>query len=202
MTNFAEVRFPEDIDYGVTGGPAYSTDIITLASGYESRNINWDRPLSTYNVTHSVKSESQIRTILSFFHARRGRAIGFRFKDWSDYEMSWQQIGIGDGATTTYQTIKTYEAGAYQTTRKINKIVAGSYQIYLDSIEQVEGVAYNIDITTGIISFTTAPSSGELIHVTCEFDVPVRFDTDKIDISIDNFQNYSWSSVPLKEVRV
>ncbi|MGE0109945.1 MAG: DUF2460 domain-containing protein [Bdellovibrionales bacterium] len=32
---FHEVRFPDDIAYGASGRPAYSTSVVQTASGYE-----------------------------------------------------------------------------------------------------------------------------------------------------------------------
>jgi hypothetical protein len=41
MVQFSEERFPEDISYGSSGGPGFSTDIVVTQGGFEQRNINW-----------------------------------------------------------------------------------------------------------------------------------------------------------------
>ena len=93
--SFDEVRFPENIDFGFTGGPEYNTDIIELFSGFEQRNQNWQTPRMKFNATHAIKSGTQIATLIAFFRARKGRANGFRFRDWIDYSVTGQIIGTG-----------------------------------------------------------------------------------------------------------
>jgi uncharacterized protein (TIGR02217 family) len=96
------VRFSEDISYGSTGGPEFSTDIIITHSCHEQRNINWSTARAKYNKTYGVKSDQQLSELIAFFRAHYGKAIGFRFKDWSDYKATGQKIGIGDGNTMTF----------------------------------------------------------------------------------------------------
>ena len=126
MQAFHEVQFPPDISYGVTGGPEYSTDVVMTGSGYEQRNINWSQAKCKYQAAHGVKNENQMRRLLAFFRARRGKAYGFRFKDWLDFTGRREMIGVGDGKTITFQLIKTYiDDAGYTEVRKIRKPVTG-----------------------------------------------------------------------------
>ncbi len=199
MPSFHEVRFPEDIAYGSSGGPEYSTDIVITASGYEQRNINWQDARAVYNVAHGVKTSAQLDTLLAFFRARKGRAYAFRFKDWGDYSASSQQIGIGDGETTSFQLLKTYSSGGITQVRDIKKPVDNSVDIYVNSVLITSGLT--VDNTSGIVTFTSAPEEGAIITANFEFDVPVRFDTDRLSASLDSYGVHSWNDIPLVEVR-
>jgi len=201
MQGFHEVQFPPDISYGVTGGPEYSTDIVTTSSGYEQRNMNWAQARCKYQAAHGVKTENQMKRLLAFFRPRRGRAYGFRFKDWLDYTGKKERISIGDGKTKTFQLTKTYTDDAgYTEIRKIRKPVTGTVQIQLGGIVQQAG--WSAEYTTGMISFASAPDVDIIITADYEFDVPVRFDTDHCPQSIKNWEIYSWDNIPLVEVRI
>lgn len=189
MSAFHEVQFPSDISYGASGGPEYSTDVVMTHSGYEQRNINWSSARAVYNVGHAVKTQSQLEVLIAFFRARKGRAYGFRFKDWSDFSVVGQSIGTGDGVTTTFQLIKTYNSGSESESRSIHKPVENSVDIYVDGVLQSSGMSVNI--TSGVVTFTTPPALGLSITADFEFDVPVRFDTDRLSTSLDDYQVYS-----------
>lgn len=201
MLTFIEIQFPCDISYGATGGPIYSTDVVTLFSGHEQRNSNWKNARGRYNIASGVKAEKQWHELIAFFRARKGRAIGFHFKDWSDYSATNQQIGIGDGVTTEFQLVKFYTSGSTAVVREIKKPVAGTVKIHRNT--NLRGnIDYSVGYTTGIVSFAEAPETGVIITADFEFDVPVRFDTDELQISLDSFNSGSWNSISLIEIRV
>lgn len=198
---FAEVRFPTDIAFGSTGGPEYSTDIVMLQSGHEQRNINWAESRARYNVAHGVKTKPQLDTLIAFFRARKGRADGFRFKDWTDYHADGEAIGTGDGVTTVFQLKKSYSSGSVVETRTIHKPVAGTIVIYIDGVLQNEST-YTADTTNGQVIFNVAPALDAVITADFEFDVPVRFDTDRLSATLDTYGSHSWHDIPLVEIRV
>ena len=198
---FIEVRFPTDIAYGSAGGPEYSTDIVITHGGYEQRNVNWSQARARYNVAHGVKTQSQLDTLVAFFRARKGRADGFRFKDWTDYQVTGQVIGTGNGVQTAFQLIRTYTSGSVTETRTITKPVSGTVKIYLNGALQ-SGSAYALNTATGIVTFTTHPANTVVVSADFEFDVPVRFDTDRLAATLDSYGSHSWHDIPLVEVRV
>ena len=200
MTDFEEVQFPDDISYGATGGPVFSTDVVSTFSGHEQRNSNWQQARARYNVASGVKTETQWKALISFFRARRGKAVGFRYKDWSDFQGTNEQIGIGDDVQADFQLVKLYASGSVAVSRDVTKPVAGTVDIYVDSILQVSGVT--VDTTTGIVTFDTPPAMGEVVTADFEFDVPVRFDSDELQLSIDSYDAGNWRNIQLIEVRV
>ncbi len=205
MASFDEVRFPTDVDFGFTGGPEYSTDIVELFSGYEQRNANWSSPRMRFVATCSIKTQAQINTIIAFFRARKGRTTGFRFRDWSDYYVTGQVLGTGTGALTTFQFIKTYTSGGITETRTLTKIVQTDYvnttpKIYLNGV--LQGSGYSINYNTGVLTFSSSPGAGVIVSSDFEFDVPVRFDFDNIKIRHEYNQEYYIDNLTLIEVRI
>ena len=202
---FVETRFPEYISYNSSGGPGFSTTIFTSASGREQRNINWSQARAQYDVSHAIKSKGDMDEVLAFFYAMMGKAYGFRYKDWADFQIVNQQIGVGNGTKTQFQLIKTYsDPSNVQTfSRKIKKPVAGSISQILVGGSPVSGSTWSVDSTTGIITFTTAPPNTQPVMVVyAEFDVPVRFDTDIANIRFDFHNVESWEGIKLVEVRL
>jgi uncharacterized protein (TIGR02217 family) len=197
---FHETRLPVDIELGAVGGPTFFTTVLELFSGYEQRNINWSTSRGRWDIGYGVRKRSDMDAVRAFFYARRGKAHGFRFKDWTDYEISpAQQIGTGDGGTTQFQIYKRYSDGGHYYDRNITKPVAGTDTVYLDASETT---AYTLDTTTGIITFDSAPANGVVVSVEVEFDVPVRFDIDALPVSAQGLQLESITGIQIVELRV
>lgn len=197
---FHEVRFPTDISYGSSGGPEFSTDIVITHSGYEQRNINWANARGRYNVAHGVKTNSQLKDLISFFRARVGKAYGFRFKDWTDYSASGEFIGTGNGVKTQFQLQRNYTSGNESVARSIKKPVNGTIKIYLNDVQQNSG--WSADVTTGVVTFTSPVANSVVVTADYEFDVPVRFDTDRLSARLDDYGLNSWNDIPLIEIKL
>lgn len=209
--NFHEVRFPSALSFGSTGGPQRRTDIVTLANGFEERNTPWEHSRRHYDAGFGLQSMDDVETLISFFEARRGQLYAFRWKDWSDFKSCLpshdvgpldQEIGRGDGETTVFQLKKTYVSGDQTYTRPILKPVRGSVKVALAADPKVDTLEYNIDTSTGEVTFATPPDIDVRITAGFEFDVPVRFDIDRITISAASFNVGEVPSVPVIEVRL
>lgn len=199
--SFHDVRLPVDVERGAKGGPGFNTTVTNLASGKEQRNINWAQQRCAYDISYGIGSKSVYRIILNFFYVRRGKAYGFRFKDWADYQITDGQIGVGNGVTTTYQIVRVYSDDASQYNRNIYKPVSGTLVVRLNGVVQTLTTHYTINYSTGIITFVTPPSAAVVITVDCEFDVPVRFDVDALDVTLQWVEAGSVQSIPLIELR-
>lgn len=197
--SFHEIRFPTDISYGSSGGPEFNTDVVITNGGYEQRNINWSDARAKYNVAHGVKTPEQLKELISFFRARQGRAFGFRFKDWADFSASDEVIGSGDGVINQFQLKKTYTSSV-SVARDIKKIVSGTTKIYFDDVEQISG--FSVNENSGVVTFASAPAVDVVITADFEFDVPVRFDTDRLSARLESYGVSSWNEIPLVEVRI
>ena len=209
--SFHEIRFPANLSFGSTGGPERRTDIVTLANGFEERNTPWAHSRRRYDAGLGMRSLTDVEALLAFFEARRGQLFGFRWKDWADYrsgpvldlpEAGDQVIGEGDGAETAFQLAKTYRSGQQTYTRPISKPVLGSVKVAVQGDAKIEGVDYTVSTDTGFVTFLDAPGPGATITAGFEFDVPVRFDIDTIQVSVESFKAGDIPNVPIIEVRV
>jgi uncharacterized protein (TIGR02217 family) len=204
--DFVEERFPDCISFGSDGGPGFKTNVVEFDSGIVSVNEEWDSLRARYTATFETATPDEIRQVEDFFYICKGRAIGFRFKDWKDYQIIDQNIAVGDGVTTTFQLFKRYQSGNTIYDRPIKKPLEVSsngddMQITVDGVLQTMNGDVYVNESLGTISFDIAPPPGAIVKVVYgEFDVPVRFDTDTLDISFDEFRQLSLE-VPLIEIQ-
>ena len=205
---FHDTRFPVNISRGARGGPERRTQIVELSSGDEERNATWSDSRRRYDVAYGIRKADDLAAVVTFFEARGGRLYGFRFKDWSDYKSSLpsvaisrtdQSIGTGTGALKTFQLVKRYTSGAQTWTRTITKPVAGTVLVALNGVNQATG--WTVDALTGIVTFMVAPANGVAVSAGFEFDVPVRFDSETLDVTLDFELLGSIASIPLVELR-
>ena len=210
---FHEVRFPTAIAFGASGGPERRTEVVTLGSGHEERNSRWADSRRRYNAGYGVRSLDDLHEVIGFFEERRGRLYGFRWRDRLDATSAAtgavispldQGIGTGDGTTATFQLVKTYGGGFAPYQRAIVKPVAGSVRIAVDHVEAVGGTAFTVDATTGIVTFLAGhiPAAGQAITAGFQFDVPVRFDTDYLEVDLSAFAAGAIPKIPLVEIKV
>ena len=198
MSGFHEVQFPPDIAYGATGGPGYTTSILTTVSGHERRNAAWAEARGRWNVASGLKRRDQVEALIAFFRARKGRAWGFRFKDWTDFEAADQPLGMGDGSTRSFQLARHYVSAGVVETRTIAKPVPGSLAIRRDGNPVAN---WSVDTATGIVTFSSPPPAGAVLTADFAFDVPARFDTDQMDLTLERFALGSWGQIPIVEIR-
>lgn len=203
---FHDVQFPPCISYGSRGGPRFKTTVLELSSGNEKRNIDWQKMRAEYDVAHGIKTKEEMDELRAFFYARRGRAYAFRFKDWGDFTLARQVIGATNGALATFQIYKRYTSGGFSYDRDLIKIVADTTRVWVNNVEIDAGAAgdeFAVNLTTGIVTIgaTLAATSAQDVEVSCEFDVPVRFETDVLAASHDFYNVESWDQIMLREVR-
>ena len=77
--------------------------------------------------------------------------------------------------------------------------VAGSVRV---AVGGVETTAFTVDVATGPVMLASAPGAGALVTAGFLFDTPVRFDTDRIETTLESFEAGRMAAVPLIEVRV
>lgn len=206
MSAFHEVSLPLPFALGASGGPERRVDIVTLGSGREARNTPWAHGRRRYDVGGAVRTLDELHALIAFFEARRGKLHGFRFRDPFDFKScapsaviapTDQMIGEGDGETTVFQLVKAY--GDYA--RPIVKPVADSARIAVDGDELAEGL-FTVDLATGVVTLDDAPAEGAAITAGFLFDTPVRFDIDRLDLSLDGFGAGRALAAPLVEILV
>ncbi len=200
---FDDVRFPIAIGREASVEPAFSTAVVTTASGVEQRNSDWADARLRFDAGPGVRSQAELQELIAFFRARRGAAIGFRFEDPFDHssnEMSDapgpgdQLIGVGDGIRTAFPLVKHYGGQV----RRITRPVAGSVRVSVAGVERNSG--WTVE-PMGEVLFEAAPAAGAEVRAGFRFDVPVRFAEDRLSVSRATFEAGEAASVPLIEVR-
>ena len=191
--------FPPPSPTGPSGGPRFLTAITATQSGREQRVAQWQRSRGEWNVSTGIRSRADVAAFLAFFYARRGRAHGFRFRDWTDFRASDQHLGTGDGEETAFQLLRRYDSGGAVHERRITRPVEGTVTVYRDGVKATSGVS--IDHTAGQVTFSSAPDAGTEISADFEFDVPARFDTDAADLTVETYEMQQWGRITVVEIR-
>lgn len=208
---FHEVRFPANLSFGSVGGPERRTEIVALTNGFEERNAPWAHSRRRYDAGLGLRSLDDVALLVDFFEARLGQMHAFRWKDWTDFRSCKpslepgaqdQILGQGDGLRRMFQLQKAYASGPGRYVRPIAKPVRGSVLIAVAGDLQKESIDFAVDYAAGVVSLTTAPGAGATVTAGFEFDVPVRFDADRIEVSVSSFQAGHMPDVPVVEVRL
>jgi uncharacterized protein (TIGR02217 family) len=208
--SFHEVRFPVAVSFGSSGGPERRTEVVTLANGAEHRSTAWAHGHRRYDAGIGLRSLDDIHETLAFFEARRGRLYGFRWRDWTDHKSCRPSrqpapgdcaLGEGDGIVRSFLLIKSYRSGSETYRRPIAKPVAGSVRVAVDGAE-LPADDFTVDSTSGVVTLGTAPKPGAAVTAGFAFDVPVRFDTDRIEVNLAAFEAGAIPSIPIVEIRV
>ncbi len=204
---FNNVQLDVDVERGAQGGPGFKTTVLVLSSGFEKRNKDWERVRGRWDLSYGLDKKSNQEKVLAFFHVSEGRLNGFRFKDWTDFQIGSdtpadapQEIAVTNGTNAQYQVKRRYTiTGPITFDRSTTRLVAGTARVFLDAVEQVSG--FTVDVDTGVVTFSVAPTVGQSLGIICEFDVPVRFDIDQLDLSAERDDVFSFPNVPVVELR-
>lgn len=204
-------RFPLCPSFGIQGGPEFSVTVVSAGNGREVRNLNWSEAKRSYIVTIGPREDEQFEILLEHFETIGGKHIGFRFKDYKDFrscppyqipnftDQSVLIIGNGSGSDLLFQLAKTRTSGDLKRTRRIQKPVDGTVTIGVDGVQLLTG--WDVDSTTGLITFDDPPDASSLVTAGFEFDVPVRYDVDQLSWTIQD-RRATAASFALIEVRL
>lgn len=202
LKSFHEVRLPLAISFGAQGGPERRTEVVALASGGEARNAVWAGSRRRWELGGAITKIEDLHELVSFFEARRGRLHGFRFRDVVDDRSGTpgevvtatdQTLGLGNGERTVFELMKTYG----EVERRIYKPVPGSVRVAIDGHEIGDVVISSAD---GQVRFQEPPQMGAIVTAGFVFDVPVRFDTDQLETSLEAFGAGRAGQVPIIEL--
>ena len=108
-----------------------------------------------------------------------------------------QRIGTGDGVTTRFALAKQYGADAEPYSRRITRPQPASVAVALNGAATAGWQAGAL----GTVDFAAPPPPGAVITAGFAFDVPVRFDTDRIDVAANAWASGDFLSVPVIELR-
>lgn len=209
LAAFHDLRFPTGISFGATGGPQRRNEIVSLTSGREVRNVRHAHSRRVYDAGTGIRSIDDIAEIVAFFEARRGSLHGFRFRDPFDMKScppsqmpsaGDQLLGVGDGTAVAFQLLKTYGEGEDAYRRPITRPVAGTVRIAVSG-DELAASAFAVEPTGGLVTLDFAPAPDAEIRAGFEFDVPVRFDAERLDVSLSGFRAGQIPTIPIIEIR-
>ena len=180
---FNETRLLDAVAYGSEFGAEFRTRIVTLRSGAERRNVGWSMPLGRYSVLYQALQPQDHMAVRGAHMASMGSAIPFRFRDWTDFQADNQAIAIGTGSPQSAQLVKKYPFGPISLERIIKKPVTGT--VVITEWDGVPGndptvIAATVIYTTGMVTFSA--TAGYTVAWSGEFDIPVRFSDDRLDV--------------------
>ena len=212
MSSFHEILFPLDIALKSAGGPERRTEIVAFGSGREQRNARWAHSRRRYDAGYGVKTLAALQEVVAFFEERRGQLYGFRWRDRLDHSSAAdaaapspldQMLGTGDSAQTQFQLAKIYGSSYAPYARPIKKPVPGSVRVAVAGVEVVVDTDFICDSATGIVTFLPGhiPASGVAVTAGFLFDVPVRFDTDYLEVDLSAFAAGAIPKIPLVEIK-
>lgn len=197
---FHDTRFPLSIAYGSTGGPGFSTRTSDRLQGPADRVARWSEPAYSWDVQEGIKNRDDMYDLLAFYNARQGIANSFRFFDHLDHTTAANGrddptssdvlIGTGDGTTTDFQLFKTYAEGSQTRVRTILTPIHGetlatpggsrtfNVLVNVNGSDVAASGNWTVNTTTGVLTFTTAPTATHAIRAGFAFDSPVYFGED------------------------
>ena len=193
MATIDLVRLPDDIEAGAEIGPSFRTSIIELTSGHEQRNQDWSGERLRANISYGMMRDRNdnprpggeidrtFMELLAFYRARRGRARGFLFKDYTDYSSEGPVlIGTGNGVNKAFLLKIVYADAGGNYTRLITRPVANTVKCYVNGDLRAHTLG-----DLGLVTLSgEAPEADDEVTAEFEFDIPVRFDTDVMQVQM------------------
>lgn len=165
--------------YGWQTAPEFDTLIRTLRNGRERRRPRWEFCKHRYSLPfQAIRDHKYLTKLKAAFLSARGASESFLVKDYSDYRVSKQTIGIGDGVAVSFPLLKDYTFGNASYQRRILHPLRDIYTVNGVSAQAI------FDNVSGTVIFDAAPDIGDVIQWSGEFRVPVRFENDNMPMNI------------------
>lgn len=177
--------------FGWTGGPGFSTTIITRRNGRERRNADWSQPQHSFSLPFNALSQAQYAPVKAMHLNRQGAWGCFLYRDPLDFEAVQEVFGIGDGETTTFQLAKRSLIDGVPYYRNVYALYSpgdDGEAIPSAPVVRINGTpeSVSIDYDRGTVTFAEAPEEGVTLDWTGEFSVWVRFVSDRMPMTISN----------------
>lgn len=203
-------RLPPHIEAGSQFSPIWNNIIQEAIAGNEQRFGTWEKCRGVGNLAYGLLTTSptydaDFRAIMAIYKAHRGSLYPFRFRDWTDYTATDENFGTGDGSTTAFQIIKTYDPGLILLgTTGGRTYIREIFLFATEPVIKVDGVTKTVTADyaigpSGLCTFTSPPANLKPLTWTAAFDVAVRIDGG-IQIAPKEADIVSIISLPIKEV--
>lgn len=201
-------RFPDEIAFSASVGPRFRTDVAEGATGFQQRNAVQPAPLYQWDIASALREMDNVtaltyglRAVRDYFNAAKGRAYGFRIKNFFDYSDEGAGIlGTGNGVLTAFQMLRRYTVGGLSTDKPIQKPIAATIAVYINAVLQSSG--YTLNSTTGVVTFSSPPAGGTALTWTGQYDLPGHFDSDEFRARPESGGLYQIERLRVLEYRV
>lgn len=180
--------FPDfrGITYPIKKVPKFGTIIQATVSGKETRFSNACIPIFQFELSFNYLTQNDFKRILTFYHSVKGMKDSFLFLDKTDYQAIDQIIGIGDGATTTFQLHKNIDGLKYP----IKNIIS------IDNIKIANiPTSYSL-LRNSMISFTNPPAKDAIITASFSYYYNVRFS------ETNEYEKFAYDLWNLKSLKI
>jgi uncharacterized protein (TIGR02217 family) len=180
MTTFPTLT---GMSFTVNKGPSWNTITKQAASGRQVRvslqsSPIWKFKLAFEYLRDRAAATSDVQTLWAFFNSVGGQFSPFYFLDPYDNAVSAQEIGVGNGSTTSFQLTRTVGSGtAYPWIEPVYG-VSGAPTVYVNGVVTAATLgAY------GVISFAAPPAAGAVISWSGAFMFLCHFTQDDVQPS-------------------
>jgi len=188
---FLEERISVNIQHGFSYEDDYTVQITRTSGGNEYRHLIHPYPIRTFTVRYIADRADVYTEVANLYHKVYGKFAGFRAKVLDDFSTNGgflapthtdEVLVYQDGFI--YQLVKRYGGTGNQIflglpTRTIYKPVGGTVKVGVNGVDTLAAdptYPWSVDYTTGMITFVN-DMTGLTITAGCEFDIPVRFDS-------------------------
>lgn len=202
----SDVVYPDlpGLAWPITKTPQMKTLTQVSANGKEKSAALWTYPKWNFRLSYNYLRDNETRnsvfkTILGFFLQRHGSHDDFLFLDKSDFLVTDQLIGVGNGTMKTYQLVRTiggFSEPVYGVDlREAYNFMSPAFAVkdrpavFFNGVLQENGFTLSQD---GVLVFAAAPPSGTVITATFLFYYRVRFKNDMMDF--EQFSSQLWSA--------
>ena len=211
-TAFHEVLFPLDIALKSAGGPERRTEIVAPAPAARSATrAGRIRAGATTRATASRRFEA-LSAVVAFFEERRGRLHGFRWRDRLDHSSAAPGAAVAARPGDRHRRRRDRDLPARQDLRRRLRALpaadrqAGARQRARRGRRQRGGRGHGLhlrhhDRRSSRFLPGHIPAAGAAVTAGFLFDVPVRFDTDYLEVDLSAFAAGAIPKIPLVEIK-
>lgn len=193
MNEYLRAFIPTCEAFGWEGGPRFNTRIVTKANGRERRNADWSQPQHAFSVPfQNILRQSDYAPIKRMHLNRKGAWGVFLFRDRLDDTANNDIFAVAEAGQTEFQLAKYSIIEGVEYRRIVDAIYtpnddgSASESDITITVDDVPTTSFTLDHDTGIVTFDSPMSGGELLAWSGQFSLWVRFTRDDLPFSIDN----------------
>jgi len=164
-------------EFGIEESIEFHTLITPMEDGKTRTRAKWNYGLRNYKLQLYVYSKTSMDVIWDFFIARKGAYDPFLIKIPTEFQVTLEAIGTGNGIATIF----VLDEFPVDTT-------AGTFTMYVNGTSATATLQNNFYGEYSTVTFSSAPGDGLAITGDYEFCFYVRFVADKFSRELVAYQ--------------